>query len=119
MSGEVTADLQNYCLHERNRYIKTSIPDSPIAFILNKHGGRMAGDGYWRRLKYLAGKSGLPSWVSLHHLRHSIATHLLESGVSTEQVRDFLGHSFLETTQIYTRVSAEALARVDSPAENI
>jgi integrase/recombinase XerD len=47
--------------------------------------------------------------ATLHHLRHSIATHLLQSGMSMEYVRDFLGHRFLETTQIYAQPTAEQL----------
>jgi integrase/recombinase XerD len=41
----------------------------------------------------------------LHSLRHSIATHLLENEMSIEMVRDFLGHSQLVSTQIYTRIN--------------
>ena len=41
----------------------------------------------------------------MHSLRHSIASHLLEQGMAVEQVRMFLGHSQLETTQIYTHVN--------------
>jgi site-specific recombinase XerD len=44
-------------------------------------------------------------------LRHSIATHLLEGGLSVEYVREFLGHANLESTQRYTHLSAEALAK--------
>ena len=44
-----------------------------------------------------------------HSLRHSIATHLLEQGVPVEQVREFLGHAHLETTEIYTRVNQKQL----------
>jgi len=45
----------------------------------------------------------------MHTLRHSIATHLIEKGVKVEQVRMFLGHSQLESTQIYTHISKEIL----------
>jgi integrase/recombinase XerD len=40
----------------------------------------------------------------LHTLRHSIATHLLANGMSLEKIKDFLGHSSLESTQIYTHL---------------
>jgi integrase/recombinase XerD len=50
-------------------------------------------------------KAEINKSFSIHNLRHTIATHLLESGLEIEQVRSFLGHAELETTQIYTRVS--------------
>jgi len=56
------------------------------------------------RLKHLA---GIDKPVCLHTLRHSIATHLLQSGMSLESVSRFLGHSSLESTQIYTHLSAD------------
>lgn len=43
--------------------------------------------------------------ITLHSLRHSIATHLLENEMSIEMVRNFLGHQQLQTTQVYTRVN--------------
>jgi integrase/recombinase XerD len=47
--------------------------------------------------------------ITMHNLRHSIATHLLEQGIPVEQVRLFLGHSQLETTQIYTHINRQQL----------
>ena len=47
--------------------------------------------------------------ITIHCLRHSIATHLLEQGIPVEQVRIFLGHSQLETTQIYTHINQNQL----------
>ena len=47
--------------------------------------------------------------VTMHTLRHSIATHLIEKGVKVEHVRMFLGHSQLESTQIYIHISKEIL----------
>jgi integrase/recombinase XerD len=79
------------------------------AFILNNVGNRMRGDGFIKLLKQITEKAALQKEITLHHLRHSIATHLLQSGMSMEYVRDFLGHSFLETTQIYAKPTAEQL----------
>ena len=47
--------------------------------------------------------------IGIHNLRHSIATHLIEQGMQIEQVRYFLGHSQLETTEIYTHISQAQL----------
>jgi integrase/recombinase XerD len=108
VTGKVTEDLKKYYLQERIRMLrKSSEPDKEKAFILNSHGGRMLGQSFWRKLRYLVLKAGIenPGRITLHSLRHSIATHLLGSGLSVEQVRDFLGHTNIESTQIYTRIT--------------
>jgi integrase/recombinase XerD len=110
LTEQVKTDLQNYYLYERSLYVKQITRDNQYAFVLNNWGDRMLGYAYWKRLKYLVQLAELPEQISLHHLRHSIATHLLESGLSIEQVRDFLGHRYLESTQIYTRISKQYLS---------
>jgi integrase/recombinase XerD len=77
--------------------------------MLNRIGCRLRGCSYWRSFKRILGRSRIEKQVSVHHLRHSIATHLLAGGMTIEQVRDFLGHECLESTQIYTRIQAEQL----------
>lgn len=59
------------------------------------------------RLKKLADRAGIDKEVTIHGLRHSIATHLLQQGMPLEQIRIFLGHSSLETTQVYTHLLEE------------
>ena len=68
-----------------------------------KMGNPLSGDVLSKQLKRIATKAQLTVPCTPHVLRHSIATHLLENGLTLEEVRDFLGHKHLETTQIYIK----------------
>jgi len=61
-------------------------------------------EGIYSYFKTLLKASELDTEIGLHTLRHSIATHLLENGMSIEQISKFLGHSSLESTQVYTHI---------------
>jgi integrase/recombinase XerD len=108
MTAAVAKDLETYYLQDRCRYSVSRVKEED-AFMLNQVGGRMSGAGYNELFKALAQQAGLSPEITLHHLRHSIATHLLQSGMRLEYVRDFLGHSYLESTQIYARPDAAQL----------
>jgi integrase/recombinase XerD len=75
------------------------------AFLVTNKGGRFFTPEY--RIKYLHKKAALEKNITLHGLRHSIATHLLQSGMSIEDIAKFLGHSSLVSTQIYTHIINE------------
>lgn len=62
-------------------------------------------------------RSGLKKQVTVHTLRHSFATHLMEAGVDLRTIQVLLGHRNLKTTAIYTAVSVERIAAVTSPLE--
>jgi len=62
-------------------------------------------------------KAGITKKVSVHGLRHSFATHLLESGVNIRKVQLLLGHRSLQTTQIYTHVARDYLEDTPSPLD--
>jgi integrase/recombinase XerD len=109
MTEKVSRELESYYLNERTTLTKVKNTE---AFILNRVGLRMRGDGYNKLLKTILQRTELNQEITLHHLRHSIATHLLESGLEIEKVRDFLGHGFLETTQIYAKVYPNQLKRL-------
>ena len=73
------------------------------AFLLNMEGKRMK--SFDARFRYMREKSGIEKHFSTHSLRHSIATHLLQSGMPIEEIAKFLGHATLESTQIYTHIA--------------
>ena len=103
MGEKVKSDLENYINYERKYEGNTNNEES---FMINNHGTRMTRHTHYKFFKKLLIKAELNKTISPHNLRHTIATHLLESGLEIEQVRSFLGHANLETTQIYTHVSA-------------
>jgi integrase/recombinase XerD len=112
LSNTVKQDLYNYFYYERPATL--ALPE--IAFVLHSQGGRMKKYTYNKILKRLVKRTGNETikqkQISMHTLRHSIATHLLEQGMDVEQVRQFLGHAELETTEIYTHISQTQLNKL-------
>jgi len=70
-------------------------------------------------LKQAVLKVGIKKPVSLHWLRHSYATHLLESGTDLRFIQELLGHKSSRTTEIYTHVSTKSLQKIKSPFEDL
>lgn len=118
ISNGVVKDLADYYYNERGtlaqrRGYKPNGPGVPGAFMLNSRGGRMMKWTYNSILKTIIERTKdqdiTEKEITIHSLRHSIATHLLEQGVPVGQVRLFLGHSQLETTQVYTHISRKQI----------
>jgi len=70
-------------------------------------------------LKQALQKTGIRKPVTLHWLRHSYATHLLESGTDLRYIQELLGHSSSKTTEIYTHVSTKSIQQIKSPFDDL
>jgi integrase/recombinase XerD len=101
MAETVREDLQGYIHFTRPLLAK----GNTNALFLSSRGNRITSNTLAERLKQLKSKAEINKEGGLHALRHSIATHLLQSGMELEKIKRFLGHSSLESTQIYTHIT--------------
>lgn len=85
-------------------------PDQPALFT-GRHGTRLTPQAVWQRLRQRAQQAGLPVPVHPHMLRHSFASHVLQSSSDLRAVQELLGHANITTTQVYTRLDFQHLAR--------
>lgn len=106
MTETVKEDLENYIHVARENLINPKISDQQ-ALLLSQRGKHLHVNTIAIRLQKLAEKARINKTFGLHALRHSIATHLLQSGMALENVSKFLGHQSLESTQIYTHLANE------------
>lgn len=86
--------------------------DGETALFTNRHGTRLGTRQIAKRLQQWAQRQGSPQHISPHMLRHSYASHLLQSSRDVRAVQELLGHGSLSTTQIYTKLDFDHLARV-------
>ena len=104
--GRFAINAINNWLNER-----VKISNNTDALFLNSKGSRLSVRSIQLRLKKMAIKQGLPP-VHPHMLRHSFATHMLESSGDLRTIQELLGHSSLSTTQIYTKLDYQHLAKI-------
>lgn len=101
---------------ELNRFIEGK---NETDYLFSGRNGRMSGRNVQKIVSTAAYKAGIDKQVHTHTLRHSFATHLLESGENIRKIQELLGHSNLSTTQIYTHVSSEELKKVKNPLDEL
>ncbi len=105
--------MGRFAINAINNWIseREKISNNTDALFLNSKGSRLSVRSIQMRLKKMAIKQGLPP-VHPHMLRHSFATHMLESSGDLRTIQELLGHSSLSTTQIYTKLDYQHLAKI-------
>jgi integrase/recombinase XerD len=98
-----------YLTRARPRFVSSK---SRGAMFLNQRGGRLSRQSCARMLEVHVATAGIDRRVTLHTLRHSFATHLLEGGADVRVVQELLGHASVATTQVYTLVTRDHLREV-------
>jgi len=107
LSNKIVEELRAYLPNVRSEYLFPG-RNGPLTTRSVQLMVSLAGD-----------KAGINKQVTPHTMRHSFATHLLDSGTDIRLIQELLGHADLSTTQIYTHVSDEAKRKVQSPLDSI
>ena len=94
----------------RNQAPRALDPAQPALFV-GLRGARITAHTVWQRVKLRSLKSGLATPVHPHMLRHSFASHVLQSSSDLRAVQELLGHANITTTQVYTRLDFQHLAK--------
>lgn len=101
--------LKDYISKGRSRL---ATPQSGRVLFLNTRGTRLTARSVERMIRGLPQKAGIAKQITPHTLRHTFATHLLSRGADLRTVQELLGHTSLQTTQIYTHVTKEKMKQV-------
>jgi len=96
----------------REAFVAVTPGADPHALFLSQRGARLSGRAVQRLVKRLGAERGVPSDVHPHVLRHSFASHLLQSSGDLRAVQELLGHASIATTQVYTSLDFQRLAAV-------
>jgi integrase/recombinase XerC len=110
--GEKAMQAVSLWLNVRTTFLKTSSTElARAALFLGTQGERINAGVVYARVREAAMKAGLPTSVHPHMLRHSAASHVLQSSGDLRGVQEFLGHANISTTQIYTKLDWQHLAK--------
>ena len=106
ISNSLNKDINSYLKKRNNKYVFSK--DKPLTT-----------RNIQKIVKHAREKTGINKRVTPHTLRHSFATHLLEQGTDIRIIQSLLGHSSLNTTQIYTHVSTEQIKKIENPLDKL
>ena len=106
--------LQGWLLLRSQPPVQGTVPseDAARALFLGRYGTRLTPQSVWQRLQRRSAQAGMATPVHPHMLRHSFASHLLQSSGDLRAVQELLGHANISTTQVYTRLDFQHLAKV-------
>lgn len=90
---------------------QTGVAVTQTALFIGRHGTRLTAQSIWQRLRQRSQQAGLATPVHPHMLRHSFASHVLQSSSDLRAVQELLGHANISTTQVYTRLDFQHLAK--------
>ena len=90
---------------------QAGVPAQQAALFIGRNGTRLSAQSVWQRLRRRSLQAGLATPVHPHMLRHSFASHVLQSSSDLRAVQELLGHANISTTQVYTRLDFQHLAR--------
>lgn len=110
--------LSEVTLEALREYWKTHRPKDWL-FPGPKEGSHITTRTVEKILENARQKAGIPKHITVHTLRHSFATHLLEGGIDLRYIQELLGHKSSKTTEIYTHVSEKDIGRIRSPLDSI
>ena len=105
LPAAVCFGLKGYLAARQSRFPRTQSTE----LFLGRGGRRISRVAFWKTVKELGKRAGLPWPLHPHILRHTFATHLLSGGADLRSVQEMLGHASLSTTQIYTHLEVSAL----------
>lgn len=88
-------------------------------YLFKGHKGQLSSRSVQKFISKAAQKAGLEKKITPHVIRHTFATHLLDSGEGIRKIQELLGHSNLSTTQIYTHISTEELKKTKNPLDGL
>ena len=119
--GAKAVEALRHWLALRNQALDEIRPDTPgsgggstvvqAALFIGRNGTRLTAQSIWQRLRQRSLQAGLATPVHPHMLRHSFASHLLQSSSDLRAVQELLGHASITTTQVYTRLDFQHLAK--------
>lgn len=107
--------LSQTALEDLRVYFKEWRPQTYL--FEGQNGGKYSGESVLKIVKSAALKSRIKQSITPHVLRHSFATHLLESGVDLRQIQVLLGHGSSKTTEIYTHVATNTFKNIKNPLD--